>query len=72
MNLIKEYNELMGVSAPIFATQIELDEIGQLLDEMERVEAYMDASKCTRDEYADCEAERLSLCDRLDVLLERV
>lgn len=71
-SLISEYNEIIGDPQPVFATQEHLDQIGVYLDEMERIEAYMDSDKCTRDEYADCESERLYLCDRLDALMEYV
>jgi hypothetical protein len=71
-SLISEYNAIIGQPTQVCATQDQLDQIGLYLDEMERIEAYMDSDKCTRDEYADCESERLYLCDRLDALMEYV
>ena len=71
-SLISEYNALLGPGVQVCATQDQLDQIGLYLDEMERIEAYMDSDKCTREEYADCESERLYLCDRLDALMEYV
>lgn len=71
-SLISEYNEIVGSPTPTQAPQEHLDLIGHYLDEMERVEAYMDSDQCTRQEYEDCESERLFLCDQLDALIETV
>ena len=62
----------MGVSTPFFATQAELDEIDRLFIELTRVEAYQESSQCTAEEYKDCEVERISLSDRLEVLIDKL
>lgn len=54
------------------APQEILDEIGFMLDELERLEIYMDSSQCSADDYDLCVLERDSLADRLDVLVEMV
>jgi len=53
------------------ASQEELDQIGLLLDELERVEAFLDSNPSTTDR-KDGEAEMWSLIDRIDCLVERV
>lgn len=72
MTLLADYQQIVGTTRPPYASQEELDQLGQLLDELERVEAYMYSSQCTRDEYHDCELERRSLSDQIDVLMEYV
>ena len=57
---------------PGMASQEHLDEIGHLLDNLERVEIYMESPQCTRDEYDDCKLERDSLVDRIHLMCEDV
>lgn len=70
--LIQEYNEIIGEPVSLGATQQDLDTIGLYLDELERVEIYMESSSCTREEYADCEVERLHLVDIIDMMVQKV
>lgn len=70
--LFTEYKEIVGAPTSLQASQEHLDRIGHYLDEMERVEAYMESSQCSQAEYLDCESERLFLCDQLDALIEDV
>lgn len=72
VTLIDQYNEIVGAPVSPFATQDELDQIGHLLDEMERVEVYMESDSCTSDEYDECHLERLFLADQLDYLIAKV
>jgi hypothetical protein len=53
------------------ASQEELDELGLLLDELERVEAFLDTN-CSVKDRKDSEAELLSLTERIDLLVEKV
>jgi hypothetical protein len=55
----------------IRASQEELDELGLLLDELERVEAFLDTD-CSYQDRKDSEAELWSLTDRIDALVEKV
>jgi len=60
-----------GTTISTGVSQEELEEIGLLLDELERVEAFLDTN-CSTQDRKDAETERLSLADRLDALVERV
>ena len=60
-----------GTTISTGASQEELDEIGLLLDELERVEAFLDTN-CSTEDRKDAEAERLSLADRLDLLVNKI
>jgi hypothetical protein len=53
------------------ASQEELDELGLLLDELERVEAFLDTN-CSVKDRKDSEAELWSLTERIDLLVEKV
>ena len=53
------------------ASQEQLDQLGLLLDELERVEAFLDSNPSTTDR-KDGEAEMWSLIDRIDGYMERV
>jgi hypothetical protein len=55
----------------IRASQEELDEVGLLLDELERVEAFLDTD-CSYQDRKDSEAELWSLTDRIDALVAKV
>jgi hypothetical protein len=55
----------------IRASQEELDELGLLLDELERVEAFLDTD-CSYQDRKDSEAELWSLTDRIDALVAKV
>ena len=71
-SLITEYNEIVGASRPLHATEEELTQLGHLLDRLEVTEAYTDSSSCTAEEYEECQVEISTLCDRIDVLMEYV
>ena len=60
-----------GTTISTGASQEELDLLGELLDELERVEAFLNTNCSTKDR-KDAETERLSLADRIDALVERV
>jgi hypothetical protein len=53
------------------ASQEELDELGLLLDELERVEAFLDTN-CSVKDRKDSEAELDSLTDRIQLLVDKV
>lgn len=71
-NLLESYQEIVGPSRPLHATEEELQQLGHLLDRLEVTEAYTDSSSCTAEEYDDCQIEIRTLCDRIDVLMEVV
>jgi hypothetical protein len=55
----------------IRASQEELDELGLLLDELERVEAFLDTD-CSYQDRKDSLAEFETLTDRISMLIEKV
>jgi hypothetical protein len=73
MSTLQELYQLSNSSSTVSlgASQEDLDNIGLLLDELERVEAFLDTN-CSSTDRKDAEAERLSLADRLDVLVNKV
>ena len=68
---LQELYQLCNSGVSFGASQEELDLLGELLDELERVEAFLDTN-CSTQDRKDAETERLSLADRLDALVERV
>jgi hypothetical protein len=70
--LFEQYQEIIGQPQPIHATQDHLDELGKLLDELERVEAFMDASSTSREDYLMAETERDRLVDIVHLMCEQV
>jgi hypothetical protein len=72
-NALQELYQLCnaGSTVSIRASQEELDELGLLLDELERVEAFLDTD-CSYQDRKDSEAELWSLTDRIDALVAKV
>ena len=67
-----ELQRVSNVALPVYASQEVLDEVGHILDELERVEVYMNSSHCSLDEYADCEQEVDRLTDQLNYYMELI
>ena len=70
MTTVAELVQIASTDNPVYASQDVLDEVGHILDELERVEIYMNSPSCSLDEYADCEAEVDRLTDQLNYYLE--
>jgi hypothetical protein len=68
---LQELYQLCNSGASVRASQEELDELGLLLDELERVEAFLDTD-CSYQDRKDSEAELWSLTDRIDALVAKV
>jgi hypothetical protein len=70
--LFEQYQEIIGPPKPVLATQEHLDEVGKLLDELERIEIFMDAPNTSKDDYHYAEIERDRLVDILHTMVEEV
>lgn len=74
MNLIQEYNEIMGPVPTIagHASQEELDELGLLLDRLEELEIFFEAPSISRDEKQDTWTEMESVMEKIDYYMRKV
>ena len=71
MTTLQELYSLCGCGVSSHASQQELDTLGLLLDELERVEAFLDTD-CSLQDRKDSEVELDTLTDRIALLVEKV
>lgn len=72
MNIIEEYQQIVGPAPSMYASQDELDQIGLLLDRLEELEIYFNAPSITRDQKQDTWTEMETVMDRMNLLMEKV